>query len=70
VLGVPKPPVKESIDTSVTKLGADSSSATKTKTGPKHRATVNNPVSSALKKIAKDVKKATTPPKHAKADAS
>jgi hypothetical protein len=69
VLGVPKPPVKKSIDTSVTELGADSSSATKQATTGKHHATPNNPVSSALKKLAKDVKKATTP-KHAKADAS
>jgi hypothetical protein len=35
-------------------------SATTTSVG-KHRATTNNPVSSALKKLAKDVKKATTP---------
>lgn len=69
VLGVPKPPVKKSIETSVTELGADSSSATKQATTGKHHATPNNPVSSALKKLAKDVKKATTP-KHAKADAS
>jgi hypothetical protein len=70
VLGVPKPdPANKTVEKPVTELGADSSAATKTKTVPKHRATANNPVSSALKKLAKDVKKATTPPKHAKASA-
>ncbi|WP_319447273.1 MULTISPECIES: hypothetical protein [unclassified Mycobacterium] len=71
VLGVPKPDTDAKVvETPVSKSGADSSTTTeKAKTGPKHRATVNNPVSSALKKLAKDVKKATTPPKHEKASA-
>jgi hypothetical protein len=43
--------------------GVNAASTTTSTTG-KHRATVNNPVSSALKKLAKDVKKASTP-KHA-----
>jgi len=44
-------------------VGSNNAAST-TSTVGKHRATANNPVSSALKKLTKDVKKATTP-KHA-----
>jgi hypothetical protein len=44
-------------------------SGTAATTAPKHRATTNNPVSSALKKLSKEVTKATAAPKHAKPSA-
>jgi hypothetical protein len=70
VLGVPKPDPELKVQNDSAKLASVTDGATpKKKIGPKHRATVNNPVSSALKKLAKDVKKATTPPKHEKASA-
>jgi hypothetical protein len=48
-------------------LASDTGTATKKPTS--HRKPTNNPVSSALKKLAKDVKKATAAPKHAKPSA-
>jgi hypothetical protein len=69
VLGVPTPKPKAGVDKVEQSAALVSGSSTATKKPTSHRATVNNPVSSALKKLAKDVKKATTPPKHAKASA-
>jgi hypothetical protein len=63
VLGVPKP----ADDTIVVAQVSGSSTATKKPTS--HRKPTNNPISSALKKLSKDVKKATAAPKHAKPSA-
>ena len=68
VLGVPTTVNKVNTrQNSVAQVASDTGTAT-TKKPTSHRKPTNNPISSALKKLSKDVKKATEP-KHAKASA-
>jgi hypothetical protein len=69
VLGVPKPTTDATVKTAekpAAQLATGSDTATKKPTS--HRKPTNNPISSALKQLSKEVKKATEP-KHAKPSA-